>query len=130
MRYLKFLSALAMLSVACAAIGPVSAEEVGTKDEAVALVKRAIARVNAVGFDAAKLEFMDRNGKFFDRDLYIIGNSTGILLRKVIDRSRLSTSQRVDGTGRRHSLSRWRHTRGGQRSGHRGFAGRERVASC
>ncbi len=72
MRYLKFLTALAMLSVACAAIGPVSAEEFGTKDEAVALVKRAIARVNAVGFDAAKLEFMDRNGKFFDRDLYII----------------------------------------------------------
>lgn len=72
MRYLKLLTALAMLSVSCAAIGPVSAEEFGTKDEAVALVKRAIARVNAVGFDAAKLEFMDRNGKFFDRDLYII----------------------------------------------------------
>jgi cytochrome c len=71
-RYLKLLTALAMLSVSCAAIGPVSAEEFGTKDEAVALVKRAIARVNAVGFDAAKLEFMDRNGKFFDRDLYII----------------------------------------------------------
>src|SRR5271167_188717 len=52
------------------------------------------------------------------------GNSTGILLRKVIDRSRLSTSQRVDGTGRRHSLSRRRHSRGGRRGGHRGIAGR------
>jgi multiple antibiotic resistance protein len=62
--------------------------------------------------------------------LVIFRNSTGILLRKVIDRSRLSTSQRVDGIGRRHSLSRRRHSRGGLRGGYRGIAGRERVASC
>ncbi len=36
------------------------------------MVKRAIARVNEVGFDTAKVEFMDRNGKFFDRDMYIV----------------------------------------------------------
>ena len=72
MRYLKFITALAMLCVAFAGIGPASAEEYGTKDEAVALVKRAIARVNEVGFDTAKVEFMDRNGKFFDRDMYLI----------------------------------------------------------
>jgi cytochrome c len=70
--YLKFLTALAMLCVAYADIGPASAAEYGTKDEAVALVKRAIARVNDVGFDTAKVEFMDKNGKFFDRDMYII----------------------------------------------------------
>jgi signal transduction histidine kinase len=61
-----------MLCVAYAGIGPASAAEYGTKDEAVALVKRAIARVNDVGFDTAKVEFMDKNGKFFDRDMYII----------------------------------------------------------
>lgn len=72
MPYLKFLTALAMLCVAYAGIGPASAAEYGTKDEAVALVKRAIARVNDVGFDTAKVEFMDKNGKFFDRDMYII----------------------------------------------------------
>ena len=72
MRYLKLIAALAMLCVAFAGIGSASAEEYGTKDEAVALVKRAIARVNQVGFDTAKVEFMDRNGKFFDRDMYIV----------------------------------------------------------
>jgi signal transduction histidine kinase len=61
-----------MLCVAYAGSGPAWAEDYGTKDEAVALVKRAIARVNEVGFDAAKVEFMDRNGKFFDRDMYIV----------------------------------------------------------
>ena len=39
-------------------------------------------------------------------------------------RSRLSTSQRVDGTGRRHSLSRRRHSPGRRRGGYRGIAGR------
>ncbi len=72
MRYLKLITALAMLCIAFAGIGSASAEEYGTKDEAVALVKRAIARVNQVGFDTAKVEFMDRNGKFFDRDMYIV----------------------------------------------------------
>jgi hypothetical protein len=48
-----------MLCTACAGSGSASAEEYGTKDEAVAMVKRAIARVNDVGFDVAKVEFMD-----------------------------------------------------------------------
>ena len=51
-----------MLCVAYAGIGSASAEAYGTKDEAVAMVKRAIARVNEVGFDAAKVEFMHRTG--------------------------------------------------------------------
>jgi cytochrome c len=71
-RYLKLITALAMLCVAYAGIGSASAEDYGTKDQAVAMVKRAIARVNEVGLDVAKVEFMDRNGKFVDRDLYII----------------------------------------------------------
>ena len=72
MRYLRMIAVLATLCAACAGIGRASAEDYGTKDQAVAMVKRAIARVNEVGFDAAKVEFMDRNGKFFDRDLYLI----------------------------------------------------------
>ena len=51
---------------------PASADEYATKDEAVALVKQAIARVAEVGIDKAKVEFMDHNGKFVDRDLYLI----------------------------------------------------------
>ena len=59
---------------------PAFAGDFGTKDEAVALVKRAIVRVGEVGFDVAKPEFMDRNGKYFDRDLYLVmvdKNGTG-----------------------------------------------------
>ena len=51
---------------------PASADQYATKDEAVALVHRAIARVTEVGMDKAKVEFMDHNGKFVDRDLYLI----------------------------------------------------------
>jgi cytochrome c len=71
-RYLKLIAAFAMLCVGSASISSAWAEDYGTKDEAVALVKRAIALVNEVGLDTAKLQFMDRNGKFVDRDLYII----------------------------------------------------------
>ena len=72
MRYLRFIAALATLCLVCTGSVPASAEEYGTKDQAIAMVKRAIARVNEIGFEAAKVEFMDRNGKFIDRDLYLI----------------------------------------------------------
>jgi cytochrome c len=71
-RYLRLITALAMLCVAYPGIGSASAEDYGTKDPAVAMVKPAIARVNDVGFDTARVEFMDRKGKFFDRDMCII----------------------------------------------------------
>lgn len=48
------------------------AEERGTKDEAVALVKKAIAYANEVGIDKALPEFSDKAGKWVDRDLYLI----------------------------------------------------------
>jgi cytochrome c len=70
-RYLRLLAAVAALCLAYGAV-PASANEFGTKDEAVALVKRAIVRVREVGFDSAKVEMMDRNGKFFDRDIYMV----------------------------------------------------------
>jgi signal transduction histidine kinase len=51
---------------------PASADDYATKDDAVALVKKAIARVAEVGMDKARPEFMDRGGKFVDRDLYLV----------------------------------------------------------
>ena len=36
------------------------------------MVKKAIARTKEIGIDKAKVEFMDHNGKFIDRDLYLI----------------------------------------------------------
>jgi cytochrome c len=71
-RYLHLIAAAALLCGVSAAAVPASAGEFGTKDEAVALVKQAIARVAEVGMDKAKVEFMDHGGKFVDRDLYLI----------------------------------------------------------
>jgi signal transduction histidine kinase len=72
MKVLRFVIAMAVFSLLKSAASRVSAEEYATKDEAMALVKQAIARVAEVGMDKAKLEFMDHGGKFIDRDLYLI----------------------------------------------------------
>jgi signal transduction histidine kinase len=66
------IAAVALLCAGYATSIPASAGEYATKDEAVTLVKQAIARVAEVGMDKAKVEFMDHNGKFVDRDLYLI----------------------------------------------------------
>lgn len=72
MRFLQFVAAIALLGFMNFITVPASAGEFATKEEAVALVKQAIARVGEVGMDQAKVEFMDHTGKYFDRDLYLI----------------------------------------------------------
>lgn len=47
------------------------AEGVGTRDEAEAMVKKAIEYLKANGQEKAFAEFSDPQGKFVDRDLYI-----------------------------------------------------------
>jgi signal transduction histidine kinase len=66
------LANLAVLGLLLPLAGRSRAGEFATKDEAVALVKQAIARTAEIGMDKAKLEFMDHGGKFVDRDLYLI----------------------------------------------------------
>jgi cytochrome c len=70
-KYLHLIAAAALLCGVSTASVPASAGEFGTKDEAVALVKMAIARVAEVGMDKAGPEFMDHAGKYIDRDLYL-----------------------------------------------------------
>lgn len=68
-RVLSFVASLLFtltLSVA------VQAADFGSKDEAVALVKKAIAHAAQVGLDKAVVEFSDPAGKWVDRDLYLI----------------------------------------------------------
>jgi signal transduction histidine kinase len=72
MRILQLVAAMAMFCIAGGAAVPARADAFGTKEEAVALVHRAIAHVAEVGMAKAAPEFMDRDGKFFDRDLYLI----------------------------------------------------------
>jgi len=48
------------------------AADVGTKDEAVAMVKKAIGVLKANGADKAYAEISNPKGQFVDRDLYVV----------------------------------------------------------
>jgi cytochrome c len=50
----------------------VFAGEAGTKEEAVAMVKKAVEFIKANGNDKAFAEFSNPKGQFVDRDLYIV----------------------------------------------------------
>ena len=103
MRYLKIIAAIAALCAAYVMAVPASAGEFGTKEEAVALVKRAIVRVGEVGFEAAKPEFMGRNGKYFDRDMYLImveRTARGSCMARTPSWSARPTSMRLTSTAR------------------------------
>jgi cytochrome c len=72
MRVLQCLAALALFCLVQSVAVPASADEYATKDQAVALVQKAIARVAEVGMDKAKVEFMDHSGPYVVGDLYLI----------------------------------------------------------
>src|SRR5207248_3093181 len=59
---------LAALTVA----PPASAANNATKDEAVAMVKKAVSYINDQGADKAYPEISNRTGQFVDRDLYVV----------------------------------------------------------
>jgi cytochrome c len=48
------------------------AAENGSKDEAVAMVKKAVDLIKASGAEKAYAEFSNPKGKFVDRDLYVV----------------------------------------------------------
>jgi signal transduction histidine kinase len=63
------LSAVGLIvALAC---GPVTAAEFATKEEAIAMVKNAVAVIKEQGPDQAYVEFSNKGGRFHDRDLYI-----------------------------------------------------------
>jgi len=65
---------LAVLVIGCvlaAGAGVAVAADMGTKDEAVAMVKKAVDFIKANGADKAYVEFSNPKGQFVDRDLYI-----------------------------------------------------------
>jgi len=60
------------LAVFMAVVSPIAyAAEFGTKAEAEAMVKKAVAEIKANGQDKAFAEFNNPKGKFIDRDLYV-----------------------------------------------------------
>lgn len=52
-------------------VTPASAAEFATKEEAVAMVKKAVVFMKEQGTEKAYAEFSTKGGKFHDRDLYI-----------------------------------------------------------
>lgn len=51
---------------------PAWAAERATKDEAMAMVKKAVATIKSDGPDKAYASFNDKKGAFVDRDLYVV----------------------------------------------------------
>lgn len=61
-----------------ALMGVAVAADKGTKEEAVALTKKAIALYKSAGKEKAYAEINDKNGQFVDRDLYVyVVDNTG-----------------------------------------------------
>jgi cytochrome c len=78
MRTLKILAVAAIGAVIAASSA--GAAERATKDEAVAMVKKAVAAIKANG-DKAYADFTKKGGPFTDRDLYIVVYKTdGVVL--------------------------------------------------
>ncbi len=69
-RLLKLLTAAAVSAVVAA--GSASAAEFATKDEAMAMVKKAVAYIKAQGNEKAYAEISKKGGMFTDRDLYVV----------------------------------------------------------
>jgi len=68
MRFKTFVSAIVFFT----GVTFVSAAEFATKDEAMAMVKKATAMIKQQGPDKTYPEISDKAGKFTDRDLYVV----------------------------------------------------------
>lgn len=66
-----FVMAAVAAWVLAVGMGTAFAADAGTKEEAVAMVKKAIDFIKASGADKAYAEFSNPKGQFVDRDLYI-----------------------------------------------------------
>ncbi len=71
-KYGMMVAALAVLVVFALGIQLTMAADAGTKDEAVALVKKAIDYIKANGKDKGFEEISNPQGPFVDRDLYVV----------------------------------------------------------
>lgn len=97
MRVLKLIP-IALLLAAPLVLSAVSYAATGaTKDEAVAMVKKAVAAIKAKGPDKAYAEIDNPSGPFVDRDLYIVVyGMDGMVLAHGADKKRIGTNQLND----------------------------------
>lgn len=90
-----FVSLAAILAAIFVGLSGTSFAETGaTKDEAAAMVKKAVAYIKAEGPDKAYPVISDRSGPFIDRDLYIVVYGLdGVVLAHGADAKRIGTNQ-------------------------------------
>jgi signal transduction histidine kinase len=69
---MKRMSLVAAIAVVVGISVPAWSAEYATKDEAVAMVKKAVAFIGQQGADKAYAEFGNKGGQFTDRDLYVV----------------------------------------------------------
>jgi signal transduction histidine kinase len=86
---------VAALGAAISLLGASSMAAAGaTRDEAVAMVKKAVAAIKADGLDKVYAEISDPAGPFVDRDLYIVVYGLdGMVLAHGADANRVGTNQ-------------------------------------
>jgi len=90
-------AAIALLFASLGPAGFALAGTSATKDEAVAMVKKAVTAIKSEGSDKAYAEIDDPKGPFVDRDLYItVVNMDGVVLAHGADRTRIGTNQAND----------------------------------
>ena len=78
---MKNLLKITFLSVALIVSGLAVAGDYGSREEAKAMAIRAAELVEEVGIEAAREQFHDTDGEFFDRDLYVFAyDNDGVLL--------------------------------------------------
>ena len=68
---MKNLLTITLFSMALAVAGHVLAGDYGSREEAKAMAVKAAALIEEVGMEAARDQFHDKDGEFFDRDLYV-----------------------------------------------------------
>ncbi len=85
----------AMLGAALCVFGATAIAATGaSKDEAVAMVKKAVGAIKSEGPNQAYSEISDQKGPFVDRDLYIVVYGLdGMVLAHGADKKRIGTNQ-------------------------------------
>ena len=88
------LGAAAIVTALYLAGGNIVSADPATKDEAVAMVQKAVASIKSEGAEKAYAEISNPSGKFVDRDLYIVVYGLdGLVLAHGANASRVGTNQ-------------------------------------
>ena len=88
------LAAAAFVATLYLAGGNIVSADPATKDEAVAMVQKAVASIKSEGAEKAYAEISNPSGKFVDRDLYIVVYGLdGLVLAHGANASRVGTNQ-------------------------------------